>query len=119
MRTPSILVLSVLYNIEWCKLGANKHYDHCGRKLRDNGEWLVATHARDSKLGSRRYREVNVAATSELKRLVNSLIKADDKPKVKGSCHNCEKEEHWVRDCFEPKKDYKPRSGNTAKNKGR
>ena len=77
------------------------------RKLRNNEEWPVANHARDSKLGSRGYKQVNVAATNELKRLVNSLIKADDKPKVKESCHNCEKERHRAKDCPEPKREYK------------
>ena len=65
------------------------------------------------------HREVNTAATTELKRLVNSLIKADDKPKVKGPCHNCGKSGHWVRDCPESKKDYKPSNNSGARNKGK
>ena len=60
---------------------AKKEY----RRPRDNGEWPSDNHARDSKLGSRGYRSVNIAATTELKHFVNSLIKSDDKPKVKGA----------------------------------
>ena len=63
--------------------------------------------------------KVNVAATTELKHLVNSLIKADDKPKVKGSCHNCGKPGHWAKDFPEPKRDHKSGNSNIARSKGR
>ena len=76
------------------------------RKIHDEGKWPAATHAKDSKAMNKNYGTVNMAASQDLQRYVNSLVQNayGGRDKSSDECHNCGKRGHWSRDCPQPKK---------------
>ena len=78
------------------------------RELYDANKWPAASHAKDSKAMNKNFGNVNMAATTELKRVVNALIQnaggGSSRDKSNDLCKNCNKKGHWARECPEKKK---------------
>ena len=74
------------------------------RKIHDEGKWPAASNAKDSKAMNKNYGNVNMAASQDLQRYVNSLVQNATKyDKSKDKCHNCGQRGHWSRDCPQKK----------------
>ena len=63
--------------------------------LRDDGDWKTALDAKDSKVLNKNYGTMNVAARSELKKLIHKLVQnvgnqnTGSRDKSKDICNNC------------------------------